>query len=226
MKTTTVQILFTFILTTLYTGLALASMGTPKLNPTIYYIKSIHMDKQNCDLKKNIRSTTGKVIFKVCPSDHKLCVVEGTCAIVDDETTVINYVQEKEGIYLFEKVDKEKCPYGYGVKAICLDPYYTVAADLSFHAPGEVIFVEEMKGTKLPNGEVHDGFFIVRDKGGAIKGANRFDFYTGFLHYKNDENPFTPLGFANENSSFAYRKATSSETASVKKSRNFPGIPQ
>ena len=184
------------------------------------------MDKQNCATKKAIHSTTGKAMIKVCATDYKTCVLEGTCAIKkDDEVTIINYVQEKQGIYLFKAVDKETCPYGYGVKNICLDPYYTVAADMAYHDPGEVIFVEEMKGTKLPNGEVHDGFFIIRDRGGAIKGANRFDFYTGLIHYKNDENPFTPLGFANENASFAYRKATSSETAAVKKSRNYPGLP-
>lgn len=224
MKTLVVQTLFTFILTTL---VAVALHAQPaKLNPTIYYIKSINMDKQDCGLKKNIRSTTGKVLFKVCPSDHNTCVIEGTCALVrDDKAILINYIKEKDGIYLFEKIDEDKCPYGYGVKGICLDPYYTVAADLRYHNPGEVIFVDEMKGTKLPNGEVHDGFFIVRDRGGAIKGANRFDFYTGLLHYKHEENPFMSLGFSNKKAAFPYRKATASETLSIKRSRNYPGVP-
>lgn len=226
MKTTTVQKLFAFTMTLMAASLGLASMGSAKLNPTIYYIKSIQMDKQNnCGTRKNIRSTEGKILYTVCENEHKTCVIEGTCAIIDDEVTVINYIQEKQGIYQFEKVDKDKCPFGLGVKNICLDPYYTVAADLNFHNPGDVIFVDEMKGVKLPNGEVHDGFFIVRDKGGAIKGANRFDFYTGLLPFKSDENPFTPLGFANSKSSFPYRKATASETLSVKKSRHYPGVP-
>ncbi len=223
MKTMIVKTLFTFILTTLTAGMLQAQ--TAKLHPTIYYIKSIEMDSQNCSSKKTIYSTAGKALHKVCANDYKTCVIEGTCAIIDDETTVINYIEQKAGVPLFKEVDKNKCPYGLGVKNICLDPYYTVAADLKYHNPGDVIFVEEMKGTKLPNGEVHDGFFIVRDRGGAIKGANRFDFYTGLLHYKNEDNPFTSLGFSNEKASFPYRKATTSETLSVKKSRNYPGLP-
>ncbi|MES2803520.1 MAG: 3D domain-containing protein [Bdellovibrionota bacterium] len=223
MKKTTLQKLFSFILTTLSAGLI--QVQAAKLNPTIYFIKSINMDAQNCATKKTIYSTTGKALHKVCAVDYKTCVIEGTCAIIDDEVTVINYVDQKAGVPLFTEVDKDKCPYGLGVKNICLDPYYTVAADLTYHDPGDVIFVEEMKGTKLPNGEVHAGFFIVRDRGGAIKGANRFDFYTGMLHYKNEDNPFTPLGFSNEKASFSYRKATTSETVAVKKSRNYPGLP-
>lgn len=223
MKTPTVQKIFAFILTTLTAGFIQAQ--TAKLHPTIYYIKSIKMNEQDCASKKTIYSTTGKAMHKVCPTDYKTCVIEGTCAIIDDEISVINYIDQKAGVPVFQKVDQDKCPFGLGVKNICLDPYYTVAADLNFHNPGDVIFVEEMKGTKLPNGEVHDGFFIVRDRGGAIKGANRFDFYTGLLHYKNDDNPFTPLGFSNEKASFPYRKATTSETSAVKKSRNYPGVP-
>lgn len=227
MKNAVVQNILVLVLILICTvGLQAASQLTAKLNPTIYFIKSIDMEKQNCATKKPIYSTSGKVLSRVCTLDYKICVLEGTCALKkDDEVTVINYVQEKQGLYLFTAVDKEKCPFGYGVKNICLDPYYTVAADLNYHNPGDVIFVDEMKGTKLPNGEVHDGFFIVRDKGGAIKGANRFDFYTGLVHYKNDENPFTPLGFANEKSAFLYRKASASETTAVKKSRNYPGLP-
>lgn len=226
MKNHTVKTLIAFISMTLLTGAAHAL----RLDPTIYFIKSINMTKQNCSVKKTIRSTTGGAIAQVCPSDFKTCVIEGTCALVGSrETKVINYVEQRGVSYLF-KIVEEKCPYGYGVKNICLDPYYTVAADLAgnrYHKPGDVIYVDKVKGTKLPNGEIHDGFFIVRDKGGAIKGANRFDFYTGLLHYKNDENPFTPLGLASSDAKnpISWRKATASETAAVREKRNFPGIP-
>lgn len=199
---------------------------TKKLNPTIYYIKSINMKKQNCDSKKVIHSVSGKPMLKVCAYDYKTCVIEGTCAIKkNDEVTIINFMEEKAGLYLFKVVDKKTCPFGYGVKKICLDPYFSVAADLKYHKPGDVIFVEDLKGVKLPNGEVHDGFFIVRDKGGAIKGANRFDFYTGLVTYRDDANPFTPLGFSNQRAAFSYRKATAKEAYDVRKSRNFPGLP-
>ena len=223
MKTQTVKTLITFVLLFFISGVALAQK---KLNPTIYFVKSIDLTEQDCQVKKTLYSTTGEAIKKVCATDYKTCVIEGTCALVrGDETKLINYVdQNKQGVPLFKEVG-EKCPYGLGVSNICLDPYYTVAADMNFHKAGEVIFVESVKGTKLPNGEVHDGFFIVRDRGGAIKGANRFDFYTGLLHYKNEDNPFTPLGLASETKSFNYRRATVEETAFVKEKRNYPGLP-
>ena len=222
MKTHTVKTLFTFILMTLVGGAACAQK---KLNPTIYFVKSIDLGDQDCSVKKTLYSTTGEAIKKVCAIDYKTCVIEGTCALIGSkETKLINYVNQKQGVPLFKEVD-EKCPYGLGVSNICLDPYYTVAADMNYHKAGDVIFVDEVKGTKLPNGEVHDGFFIVRDRGGAIKGANRFDFYTGLLHYKNEDNPFTPLGLSSESKSFIYRKATPAEAAAVKERRNYPGLP-
>lgn len=222
MKTQTVKTLFAFILMTFVGGVACAQK---KLNPTIYFVKSIDLGDQDCAAKKTLYSTTGEAIKKVCAMDYKTCVIEGTCALVGKETKLINYVkQTKDGVPLFKEVE-DKCPYGLGVSNICLDPYYTVAADLNFHKAGEVIFVEAVKGTKLPNGEVHDGFFIVRDRGGAIKGANRFDFYTGLLHYKNEDNPFTPLGLSSESKSFNYRRATPEEAEAVKERRQFPGLP-
>lgn len=223
MRTSTVKMLVTFILSTVCLG----AVQAKKLDPTIYYIKTINLDVQNCSVKKSLYNTEGEVIKKVCPTDYKTCVIEGTCALVSGESMkIINYVEERKGVYLFKDVGAN-CPYGYGVKNICLDPYYTVAADLSIHKPGEVIYVDKVKGTKLPNGEVHDGFFIIRDKGGSIRGADRFDFYTGLLHYKNDGNPFTPLGLAYESKSnpLSYRRATQAEAVAVRKARHFPGLP-
>ncbi len=144
----------------------------------------------------------------------------------DPEYEVINYVkQNKNGEALFMPVDESNCPWGYGVSQICLDPYYTVAADLNYHKAGDVIFVNKLKGIKLPSGEIHSGFLIVRDRGGAIKGANRFDFYTGVLDYRDEKNPFTPVGFASSTSKFEYRKATADETLTAQRLRNYPKIP-
>ena len=205
-----------------------------KLHPTIYYIQTIDAEK-DCAAKKNILDEKGNVLFKVCKDNYKTCVIEGTCAVVDepstpatdDNVTLINYLkQDKTGKFLFKEINTDRCPYGLGVSNICLDPFYSVAADLEFNKPGEVIFVPKLKGLQLPNGEVHSGFLIVRDKGGAIKGSNRFDFYTGFLHYKDQKNPFTGLGFADSDSDIEYRKATPKEAEEFKKTRNYPLIPE
>ncbi len=212
-----------------------------KLSPTIYFIKLMNVNEQKCETKKTIFDTTGMPLVKVCPNLYKKCVIEGTCALVDSDDVeanegwqnsntvhnlnLINYVKLKNGVPLFQKVDTERCPYGYGVKAICLDPFYTLAADLIYHKPGDVIFVQQVVGTVLPGGERHTGYFIIRDKGGAIKGADRFDFFTGFLDYRHLENPFTKLGLHDKKTKFEYRKVTGIEAENIKKKRNYPLTP-
>jgi len=66
----------------------------------------------------------------------------------------------------------------------CLLSYFSIAADLRYHRAGDIIEVPSLKGTRvrLPDsGQTisHPGFFIVHDTGAAIKGVNRFDFFTG-----------------------------------------------
>ena len=118
METNTVQKFCAFILVFFVAGSLFAQVK--KLNPTIYFIKSIDMQKQDCSSKRAIHSTTGKAMLKVCANDYKTCVIEGTCAIKHNgDVTIINYVNEVAGTYRFTAVDKDTCPYGYGVKNIC-----------------------------------------------------------------------------------------------------------
>lgn len=236
--------LTSYILISAFTLLANNSWASSQLTPTIYYIKTIDPN-QSCDSKKSIYSVEGKVIATVCKEAYNHCVIEGTCALLKKGTKtqltdelssgssaapsvdfqVINYIKMKDGRPVFSVVDEDKCPWGLGVSAICLDPYFTVAADLKFHKAGDVIFVDKLKGTKLPTGEIHDGFLIVRDKGGAIDGKDRFDFYTGILPYRDERNPFTALGLNSKNNRFEYRNATTAEAEQVRKARNYPRIP-
>jgi len=216
-----------FVLSSLFmTTFAVAA----PLSPTIYYIKTIDPE-QKCDTKKTIYSVEGKSLAKVCSEAYKSCVIEGTCAILTKSPPPTESTKDEGSSSasapapLFSAVDEHKCPWGYGVSAICLDPYFTVAADLEFHKAGEVIFVDKLKGVKLPTGEVHSGFLIVRDKGGAIKGANRLDFFTGVLTYRDERNPFTPVGFSSKTNKFEYRRATQEESDHFRKERNYPGIP-
>ncbi|MBX2996625.1 MAG: hypothetical protein KF681_17535 [Bdellovibrionaceae bacterium] len=84
-----------------------------------------------------------------------------------------------------------------GSAGICLTPFFTVAADPRYYSIGDVICIPEIEnGSKklevpLTRGEkkTHSGCFIVADKGSAIKGENRFDFFTGTAPEKG--NPLT-----------------------------------
>jgi 3D (Asp-Asp-Asp) domain-containing protein len=61
-----------------------------------------------------------------------------------------------------------------------LDPCRTLAADKNFYPVGTVIYIPNMKGKVCPQtGKAVDGCFIVGDVGSAIRGAQRFDIFTG-----------------------------------------------
>ena len=63
----------------------------------------------------------------------------------------------------------------------CLIPYHTIAADLTVYPVGTIIHIPRAEGLKLPNGKIHNGYFIVRDTGGAFRGVGpkRVDLFVG-----------------------------------------------
>ena len=66
---------------------------------------------------------------------------------------------------------------------------------------------------------------IIRDRGGAIDGKSRFDFFTGFLDDRDAENPFSKIKLNDKKVKFAYRKITGNEADTIRKNRNFPLVP-
>ncbi|WP_374001210.1 3D domain-containing protein [Bdellovibrio bacteriovorus] len=198
------------------------------LNPTIYYKPIIKYDVDRCDdeTRVEMRSPEDKVLTRLCVKDFNNCVMQGACYVHDEDGRFRSfnyYARGEDGVPRFKEVDMRKCPYGYGMRNVCLDPYHTVAADLSIYKMGDVIFVPRLEGQKMPDGTIHDGFFVVRDAGGAIKGPGRFDFYTGFTRPFVPENTFNRLGFANIKNSFPYRMATEEEAVWVRENTGYPG---
>ena len=57
-------------------------------------------------------------------------------------------------------------------------PMRTLAVDTKVIPKRTVVFIKETKGLRMPNGQVHDGYWYASDVGGAIKGQ-RIDLYTG-----------------------------------------------
>jgi 3D (Asp-Asp-Asp) domain-containing protein len=199
-----------------------------ELKPTIYYHPLIVDEFNNCRSGEwtSLRNKDGVQLMRVCSTTYKTCTLEGSCQIQRDEVIrSFNYEGKGNGYYTFFEIKEGGCVFGYGVKSTCLDPYYTLAADLDFHEVGSVIFVPKVKGTKLPNGEFHTGFFVVRDSGGAIKGAHRFDFFTGSLHWNDSRNPFRGLGLADPNKRFAYYRVSGATASQVRRDRAYPLLP-
>lgn len=197
--------------------------------PTIYYKPTFTTVAAKCSASEAtpLLSTQGKPLAYLCPKDFDHCVLQGSCFIQgkDAKKVSFNVHSRQDGVIRFVKTDVERCPFGLGAGNVCLDPYFSVAADLNYYELGDVIFVPRLVGVILPTGETHDGYLVVRDKGGAIKGINRFDFFTGFLSPRDEQNIFSQLGFGDKKNRFDFRKATETETQRVRQQRAYPHLP-
>ncbi|WP_413586335.1 3D domain-containing protein [Bdellovibrio sp. HCB274] len=197
------------------------------LTPTIYYKPTVHFDAAKCTQEdlKDLVSPTDKVLTTICSKDFDKCLIEGAC-FVDKGGSVrsFNYHSRIKNIPRFVEVDLRRCPYGYGVKSTCLDPYYTIAADLSIYNVGDVVFVPRLVNAPMPDGSIHDGFVIIRDRGARILGQGRFDFFTGFYNHADKDNIIARLGFGDPYARFDYRLATEEEAAATRERRGYPGL--
>lgn len=101
----------------------------------------------------------------------------------------------------FHIIPQARLGAGYGVKRnIPLLPFRTLAADIGIEKyknadprwkgkgglvpPGTRVYIKEYDGLYLPDGSVHDGWFVVNDTGGGIYGAH-FDVFTGTRALRN-----------------------------------------
>lgn len=197
------------------------------VRPTVYYIPTYDIDKLNCRSvdQVTIRTKDGKAIARAC-NDHQVdCAMQGSCYLRNkDHFILINVTSVAKGKLGFQVLDKKVCPFGLGNKGACSDPFYSIAADPKLYKMGTVIFINSIRGLKLPNGEIHSGYFIVRDTGGAIKGSSRFDFFTGIYGDKDNENIFDKMGLSDKNKRFEYRIAPPGITKAVHASRGYPGL--
>ncbi len=208
--------------------------ATIYIKPTIYYLPIYKdTDHKNCDLNSTheMKTVADQVIVKTCEFVAKSCEMQGTCLISHGKKTVLVTIDQKdsEGRRRFQEIDPGRCKYGFGASSdgtnsfstMCIDPFYSVAADLSIYNLGDVIYIPRLKNTKLPNGEKHNGYFIVRDSGQLIKGEGRFDFYTGYFS-ANKKNPFVKMGFASNVEMSEFRMVTGVEAESIRTARRFP----
>ncbi|UOF01466.1 3D domain-containing protein [Bdellovibrio reynosensis] len=193
------------------------------VTPTIYYFAVLNEDKSACPRVAPLFDKSGRVMTMVCTSTYKTCRLEGSCGVVQNNT-MRKFNVVKKGA--FTEITNQKCSFGFGVKSYCLDPFYTLAADLDIYKPGDVIYVNSVRGVQLPDGSKHTGYFVIRDMGHGIKGRGRFDFYSGTYSHKSDSNPFKKLGLADKRTQVPFVRLTGLRAEQVLKSRAFPGLPQ
>lgn len=196
------------------------------VKPTTYYIPVVSTAKA-CKSYARLWDLTARQAIPLCQSDRNECLLQGTCLVqFKNEEILYNFSDFIKGLPAFQRVNREKCPYGYGIKNICLDPFYTLAADTRILKAGTVIFIPKVRGLQLPNGRQHHGFFIVRDIGEAIKGYGRKDFFSGFFHWRNPQNPFHKIGLHNPNQRVEFYQVPPSIAELVRKARAYPLIPE
>ncbi len=173
-----------------------------------------------------MKSPQGSVLVELCKSDFDECLMQGSCFVVKNsiKKSYSYYARGSDSVPRFTEVDLKRCPYGFGINNNCLDPNFSVAADLKIYKLGSVIFVPRAVGMKMSNGEVHDGFFIIRDSGAMIKGPARFDFFTGFLNHHQRENVLAQLGFDDLARKFEFRIANDQESELTRNQRFYPGV--
>lgn len=205
------------------------------ITPTIYYIPT-NSDTANLNCAQTdvlpMKDKTGKSLANVCRSFMKFCLLNGTCKVqIEGSDGLLNYVllhysEVVNDDYIFTRVDEKVCRYGYGTKRTCVDPFYSVAADLSIYKAGTVIFIPSLSGILLPDGTLHSGHFIVRDSGSAIRGYGRFDFFTGFITLDKTLNPLTKAGLAWKGTNLPYFVLSDEHAQPILKSRNYPLLPE
>lgn len=197
------------------------------ITPTTYYIPQYDLDAQTCSASslRAMKDKNNVVLFQVCKEIYDSCLLQGTCMFKSSQgRTLVNYAGKVGSEYRFSKSQSNACRFGFGAgKSTCLDPFHSVAADLSIYKLGQVIYIPNVVGLALPDGTKHDGYFVVRDAGGAIKGYGRFDFFTGF--FGRAQNPFVSIGLSDKDTHIQYYVLQSDEAQAVLKKRNYPNIP-
>lgn len=187
----------------------------PKLKPTTYFIARERNIKCNGRYRGRmydgsestiIRDMSGAHLAEVCTRFYKVLLMEGTAVLMDrglGEFT-LNYAKKVNGSHRFREMDK--CIYGEGVKRnLCLIPFHTLATDRKAYNVGDIVYMPAAVDLILPDGSLHDGFFIVRDTGGAFEGQGkvRIDMFVGFQ--TDSENIFLNAGFHRGNPQKAYK---------------------
>ncbi len=158
--------------------------------------------------KGNIAQST---IYYV-PHVRDLCKSNKPCSKFNQEVKLQGsgtLASGKSLKYTGKTIDIGDCETARGAAGRCLIPYMSVAADPRHFRMGDVIELPAMRGKKIkmPNGKTikHPGYFIVMDTGGAIKGANRFDFFTGSHGANHPDNAF---GYKGDTEVTMYQKNT------------------
>ena len=128
----------------------------------------------------------GHVIERTSRRFRKALVLEGSGCLRDGRT--VTYDHKVRGEHRF-RVTKTKA--GVAFNGCALEPFRTVAVDPRVIPLGSKIYIPQLKGSRLPDGTIHDGIFIAADRG-HFRG-HRIDIFVG--EGARGARPFTRRGY-------------------------------
>ena len=121
-----------------------------------------------------LRTREGHIIARVGARFREQLDTQGSSRLRDGR--VVSVESTVDGSSRFLVV--EHAPFGVGAPGYKLMPYRTVSVDPTRIALGTVLFIPELIGVRLPNGEFHDGFCFAHDTHEGA--ADTMGIFTGF----------------------------------------------
>lgn len=158
-------------------GEQLVEIGT--FRPSFYWIA---MEKKDGKPKNvELLDVDGKLLVKIGQPFFKELRMEGTGKLLDGR--MVNFkarVEKPDGTAEIRwRWCGPEAPFGYGFEDYLLREYRSVAVDPKVIPLGSRVYIAEAKGTKLPDGSIHDGYFDAVDIGSMIT-EKKIDIFTSF----------------------------------------------
>jgi 3D (Asp-Asp-Asp) domain-containing protein len=164
------------------------------LKPTFYWVA---LEGNEASHSNDLLDVDGHVITRVGPKFLSGIKMEGTGRLLDGR--VVNF-HVRVGKEIRWRICPPSAPYGYGLGDYALKPFHSVAVDPKVVRIPSKIYIPAAKGTVLPDGSVHDGYFEAVDVGDAIQNQ-RIDVFTAF---GDQSAPFENHGFSNMKATAVY----------------------
>jgi 3D (Asp-Asp-Asp) domain-containing protein len=157
LMTARVILLISLLATTAF-GAPLQRVGRAMV--TFYWLIDETAPRYRGKAVAELEDARGRVIAMTSVRFRKELIREGSGHLRDGRT--VAYDQRLHGTNRFRIVHSE---YGVGRLGCALVPYRTIAVDPHFVKLGSLISIPQLKGTRLPDGTIHDGLFVANDRG-------------------------------------------------------------
>lgn len=143
-----------------------------ELKPTFYWVAI--ETKDGLPRTNPLKDLNNRVLANVSDKFLRDLKMEGTGRLLDGRIINFHVRVDKE---IRWRICPPSAPYGYGLEEYVLKPFRSLAVDPNVIPIPSRVYIPAAKGTKLPDGSIHDGYFEAVDIGEAIQNQ-RIDVFT------------------------------------------------